>query len=595
MRQSVLALVVVFILYPSPFTFAASLRTLDGKTYQGQITLESSGQISVTDPRSEKPVKIELADVLEANFGGEVPKPRPAAARVQAGQLPAPWEMLDIGSLAEKSSARLANDNIDTFSIKSAGAKVGGSEDAFCFVAQSTSGDMDLVAQFLTASDPRQVAQGLMIRSGPQPKAAYVGLFLAGNELRFLKRPRAGDATEGGAVGEARVSLPLWMRLTRQSDTVTASISRDGKNWKPLATDAIAIDAHGDATLAGIAVAGRGSQLAGGHVTGVRLIGSENRAAPAAAVDSAPPTPILTSVKEGVMLRSGTLLAGAQIESADNGTLRLGRGGLRGETLSLVNVARIIFKELSPDAVAKIPPRRTGVLLKEGDFVEGEFKSLRDGRITLSSLIFGLQRFDVRDKALALVLSDLEAARAEMILRTRDGSVYMAKSVTPQNGRLVIQDPLAGEFSINIRDVAQLSAGAGRLTPLADIKPQAAAGLSIDSTGIGLPMNLAGVPCERGLTVAAGSSATWDLAGGYRTLTFKCGVPKGVLPTAPVRFIVLADGKELYKSPPRTSQDEPLAASVSVKDAKSLTLKVESTLSPPLLMPGLWGDVSLVK
>src|SRR6266704_2135591 len=113
-----LALTLLFILQPSSFILAASLRTLDGKTYQGQITLEPGGQITGTDPRSDKPIKIELADVLEANFGGEAPKARPAAARVQAGQLPAPWEMLDIGNLAEKSSARLANDNTDTFSIK---------------------------------------------------------------------------------------------------------------------------------------------------------------------------------------------------------------------------------------------------------------------------------------------------------------------------------------------------------------------------------------------------------------------------------------------------------------------------------------------
>ena len=600
MRRSVLAFAGLLLLHPCCFVFAASLRTLDGKTYQGQITLEPSGQIAVVDPRAEKPIKIELSNVLEANFGGgETPKPRPAAARTQAatGQLPAPWETLDIGNLAEKSSAKIANENSETFSIKSAGGKVGGATDAFCFVAQSVTGDdVDLIAHFLTASDARQVAQGLMIRSGAQANAAYVGLFLAGNELRFLKRPRTGDATEGGAVGEARVSLPLWMRLTREGDTVIASISRDGTNWKPLATDAFATDAQ-TSMLAGIAVAGRGSQLAGGHVAGIRLRSSATNNHAASASDPAPvATPVVSSLREGVMLRSGTLLAGAQVDSADNGTLRFSRAGQRGETLSLVNVARIIFKELSPETIAKIPPNRSGVLLKEGDFVEGDFKLLQYGRLTLSSLIFGLQRFDVREKAVALVLNDLETARAQMVIRTHDGSVYMAKSLTPADkDRLIVQDPVAGEFSINVGDVAQLGAGAGRFSSLADMKPQAAWGLSLDSTGTPLPMNLGGVPCERGLTLAAGASATWNLAGAYRTLTFKCGVPRGVLPTAPVRFIVLADGKELYKSPPRTSQDEPLAASVSVSDAKSLTLKVESTLSPALPTPGLWGDVALVK
>src|SRR5206468_5455809 len=92
----IIALVLLVIVHPSSFILAASLRTLDGKTYQGQITLEPSGQISVVDLRSEKPIKLDLSNVLEANFGGggEAPKPRPAAAKTQAapgaaGQLPA--------------------------------------------------------------------------------------------------------------------------------------------------------------------------------------------------------------------------------------------------------------------------------------------------------------------------------------------------------------------------------------------------------------------------------------------------------------------------------------------------------------------------
>src|SRR5205814_4818308 len=103
------------------------------------------------------------------------------------------------------------------------------------------------------------------------------------------------------------------------------------------------------------------------------------------------------------------------------------------------------------------------------------------------------------------------------------------------------------------------------------------------------------IVCEKGVTLAAGTSATWNLPGKYRTLSFKCGIPQGILPTAPVRFIVLADGKEVYKSRPRSSLDEPLAASISIKDAKTLTLKVESTAGQMAATPGLWGDVGLVK
>ena len=56
-----------------------------------------------------------------------------------------------------------------------------------------------------------------------------------------------------------------------------------------------------------------------------------------------------------------------------------------------------------------------------------------------------------------------------------------------------------------------------------------------------------------------------------------------------------ADGKELYRSKPRTSLDEALAASVSLKGVKSLTLSVESTAGDAAPAPGVWADAALVK
>jgi hypothetical protein len=318
--------------------------------------------------------------------------------------------------------------------------------------------------------------------------------------------------------------------------------------------------------------------------------------------NSKPPAITPVTLKEGLTFRSGIILTGAQIEKADDGTLTYNKSGRR-QTVSLVNVARIVFREIGPDLIAKIPENRTGVLLHEGDFVEGEFRGYSRGRIQLSSVLFGLSNFDIRDKAVALILRDIEPARAQMLIRTQDGSLYPARSVTPDQDLLIIEDALGTKFSINRTEVAELSAGQSRMESLADLKPvkvepapkDAPAALTINATGIGLPMNLAGTLCSKGVTLAAGASATWNLDGKYRTLTFKCGVPQGALPTAPVRFIITADGKELYKSRTRTSLDQPLSASVSIKDAKTLTLKVESAAGDLITTPGLWGDVGLVK
>jgi regulation of enolase protein 1 (concanavalin A-like superfamily) len=606
--QTFLSVSFCFILLPSSFslTFAGTVRTLDGKTYDGEVKLDTGGQIVVTPPIGGKPQKIDLSEVLQATFGaaaagagGDATARPQAPARTENGQLPAPWHALDVGKLAEPGYARFVNEG-QVFSIKSTGGNLGADEDAFCFVAQPISGDIELVTHVMTVSDARHVTQGLMIRSGPGPGATYLAIVYVAGDVRVFKRTRTGQATDAGTVGAIRSPLPVWMRLVRRGDTITAAWSRDAIAWEEIGSESLPMRAAG--ALAGIAVCGSAPQRQGGHVTGVRLTALAP-VVPASA--AAPPAAAARSLKEGLMFRSGTLLAGAQIEQADDGSVRFVKGDRR-DTLSLASVARIIFRELSPAMVAKIPDKRTGVLLREGDFVEGAFKGLQQGRVQLSSILFGLARFDTRDKALAVILNDLEPSRPQMILRTRDGSIYMARSVAPEKDKLIIEDAVAGQFTINRWEVTEISAGAGRLEPLTTLKPEkidptpsaddaGAAALSIDSTGLGLPMTLAGVPCEHGFALTAGSAATWNLAGKYRTFTFKCGVPPGVLPTAPNRFIVLADGKELYKSRPQTGLDEPLSASLSTKGITTLTLKVESTTANPFPTPGLWADPALVK
>ncbi|MDB5318663.1 MAG: hypothetical protein JWN40_294 [Phycisphaerales bacterium] len=601
MRCALLSASFCFILHPSSFSLslAGTVRTLDGKTYDGDVRLDTGGQIVITPPEGGTPKKIDLDEVLHATFGNEATQAAAKIApaiRTENNQLPAPWSATDVGALSEKGYAKYTNEG-QVFSVKSAGGNIGAADDdAFCFVAQPVTGDLELSARTTTIGDAKQVTQGLMIRASADPGANYIAIFYVAGDLRFFKRTRTGQATDAGTIGAARSPLPVSMRLTRRGDTITAAWSRDGATWQPLGSEMLPMR---PGALAGIACCGRGKQLLGAHVTNLRL----TAIAPVTTADAAPASAAPQPTKEGLTLRSGTHLAAAQIDKANDASLHFTKGD-RNDTLSLAAVARIIYRELPPETVAKIPEQRAGVLLKEGDFVEGAFKGLQQGRIHLSSVLFGLAKFDPREKAIALILNDLDpAARPKLILRTRDGSTYVAKAVAPEKDKLIVEDPIAGQFTINRWEVTEISAGAGRLESLTTLKPEKVdpppqgdiPTLSINSTGLGLPMNLAGAPCQHGLTLTAGGAATWNLAGRYRTFTFKCGVPQGILPTAPIRFIVLADGKELYKSRPQTSLDDPCSSSLSVKVITTLTLKVESTTPNPLPTPGLWADPALVK
>jgi hypothetical protein len=572
-----------FILPPSPFCLGASLQTLDARTYHGEIKLEAQGRIALAsdDGRS---LKFDLSEVLHVTFGPDSPGPAiPAAARTENGRLPYPWRAFDIGHLSQKGYARFTNEG-QVFSVKSAGGKIGEDRDAFCFVARPLPGDGELVARFMTVNDPHQVVQGLMVRSSADPGATFAGIVCVDGEMRFFKRTREGGATDAGTVGAHHAAPPVWMRLTRRGDDFAASFSHDGNTWEKVGHDAIPMR---DSAIAGIATCGKGKQLQGGHVTSVRL------------TSATPANPPLQPQKPGLLLRDGTFLAGAQIEKADDTSLRFGKAD-RHDNLSLTQISCVIFHELDPEITAKIPARRAGVLLKEGDFVEGDFKGMRDGRIILSSVLFGLARFEPAHQAVALVLNDLDPSRPQMILHTHDGSVYCADSVAPEKDKLIIADPTAGKFTVNRWDVTEISLGSGRMQSLTALKPSKiqtptpGKGFNVDSTGSELPRALPGVSVEHAIALAPGASATWNLAGGYRTFSFVAGVPRGASHTARLRFTLLADGKEVFKSPPQTSLDTPRVTAVNVKRVQSLTLKVES-LDKAATTPGLFANPFLIK
>ncbi|HSI36541.1 MAG TPA: NPCBM/NEW2 domain-containing protein, partial [Tepidisphaeraceae bacterium] len=319
-----------------------------------------------------------------------------------------------------------------------------------------------------------------------------------------------------------------------------------------------------------------------------------------------------TVYKRGLVLTTGTYLAQGEIGGADDSALRYSRGERRDVRVPLAGVARLHFRETGPDMMAKVPPGRAGVLLKNGDFVEGSLRKLSDRSIELSSVLFGLHKIDPGSTgAYALVCNDVAPAnKAQFVVRAADGSVYFASAVRIEKNGWVVEDEVMGEFALSRTGVVEIAAGPGRLEPLARMRPhhvdlanvpavagRAAAGLSVDSTGAGVPMALGGAAVESGLTLPAGAAATWDLAGKYRTLTFRAGVPTGVAATAGVRFVVLVDGKEVYRSPVRTSLEQPVSAAVDVGGAKQVTLRVEpaSPETAGMATPGLFAGAAVVR
>jgi hypothetical protein len=397
---------------------AGSVQTRDGKTYEGDVT-PADGALVVRPPDGGAETRVPWDSVARATLR-RPPKPdRPVGSA--DGRLPAGWESHDIGDIHKPGS--VACDEKGAFDLQASGWGAWGPDDSCHFVYRALDGDGQIIAHLAKVDDSRgKVVAGVMIREGLDPAGPMAGATVyPSGEVRFNHRP-AEKMAEFKKPED--VAARPWVRLTRSGDTFTAYASRDGKNWEyvrgqtiPMKSQALvglvawttANTSLGEAQLDSVVVAP-------GPVGGTYVEGGGGP-------------------REGIVLRDGTVLAGT-IKSADVAAVKLVRpDGV--QSFPRDQVARLVFNPPPPDLLTE---RHTpGVLLTNGDFIEGEVTAVAPRPVTwprppqlhvgVNSLLFGARYFETAREVVAAVTADITPAPAAFEVRTADGSVYRAKTV----------------------------------------------------------------------------------------------------------------------------------------------------------------------
>jgi len=154
----------------------------------------------------------------------------------------------------------------------------------------------------------------------------------------------------------------------------------------------------------------------------------------------------------GVLLQNNTFLAGT-VERATESSLRL-KG--RDATFSMVNVARIIVQPLAKRFEERIAAGRPGALLAKGDFVDVEFKGIEDGKLRVSSILFGPRSYEAAKEVIAVVLRNSAPSAAAWEIRLLDHSVIHAASLNVEGDSLIVRDTMAGTLKLAFAEVAQI-------------------------------------------------------------------------------------------------------------------------------------------
>jgi hypothetical protein len=399
----------------------------------------------------------------------------------------------------------------------------------------------------------------------------------------------------GGSYGISipSMEIPVWLRLTRNGTNLVASTSSDGRNWDIFNQS---ISKFSTDIWVGLFI-GNGSKPVGRDVMdGVTFI----------------PGPSLSeTLPAGVLLRSGSYLAGNFGQFDITGPASVGGFNRNGKSVS-VSAAQIATVVLNPTTRRQIAKSgsKIGLLLKNGDFIEADIESIRawdPDVVRINSLALGITEFGERfgqTANQAVFFHPLQPQPSDYEIRLTDGSIIRAASLGVSNGQLVISEVSGGSVTVDPNEIAQFRAGPARVQNLLEVPWKASPSPSANpapavnaasNTPAGTATNaapIAAVPAassenpsvecwegndqEQMMAAMPGTRVEFPLAGKFRALAMKIALSPDSPPNARATVGILADGREIGRTPPFKAGDQPAFIEIALQNPKTVTLVADS-------------------
>jgi len=156
--------------------------------------------------------------------------------RFDQAPLPGIWAYNDIGEVGLAGGARFSNGQ---FVLNGSGGDIWGAADGFHFLYQDMGHGNTIASHVISLSASQPFAKaGVMLRQNGDAASAHVLLDVKPDGgVEFMTRSTTGGNTT--YIAGAVTTFPVWLRLNRTANTVTASISQDALSWTTVGTTAI--------------------------------------------------------------------------------------------------------------------------------------------------------------------------------------------------------------------------------------------------------------------------------------------------------------------------------------------------------------------
>lgn len=127
------------------------------------------------------------------------------------------------------------------------------------------------------------------------------------------------------------------------------------------------------------------------------------------------------------------------------------------ELVTRSSISQVRFQPLTSRGARELSVGRRGVLLTSGEFVEGECRSIDQGRLILSSVPLGLLRYDVNSDVVALSLRDRRTSSGGGYeVRMTDGSVWRGRELEIAPLGLRLREPTLSWQWLPLNEVSEL-------------------------------------------------------------------------------------------------------------------------------------------
>ena len=218
----------------------------------------------------------------------------------------------------------------------------------------------------------------------------------------------------------------------------------------------------------------------------------------------------------------------------------------------------------------------------------------------------GQPRPVARDRVYGIVfaqLSDAQDSTGQCVVALADGSSVSGKLTALAGGKLSLD--LAPKVSVELpwADVTSVAVKSDRLVFLSDARPVESRQRPIVTLGrpwqadknvTGGPLRIAGRSFDKGIGVQSRSELAFAQPGAFDVLAASIGVDDSASGRGDCEFVVLGDGKELFRGRKRGGE-EAEEIRVSTAGVKLLTLVVEPGADLDLSDHADWGDARLLR